>query len=190
MPTYEDLMRRNWYTELYQEMTPKLLNFVYMKIGDGERAQELAQDVWVKHYKKFENVIDQGSSISDEDLTYQKKWLYTTAKNARTDELRKKDVQTRYGQSVASDPASIPSPEDPVVRKEDDACVRKVLAAMNHRHAEALELKEIFECGYPEIADILGMSRNSIGQTLSRARNTFKELLRDICPDLYLEQHT
>jgi len=26
MPTYDDLMGRNWYTELYEEMTPKANN--------------------------------------------------------------------------------------------------------------------------------------------------------------------
>jgi RNA polymerase sigma factor (sigma-70 family) len=180
----------DWYIELNQDMESKLRHYIDVKIGDLERAKELVQDVWTKHHENFKDMIERGPSISDEDLTYQKKWLYRTAKNKWIDELKKKDVRKRYDQSVAPNPVSINSPEDLVVRKEDETCIQKVLATMNPKHAEALELKEIFECGYPEIADILGMSRNSIGQTLSRARDTFKALLQEICPDLYLERDT
>jgi len=184
-------MGQDWYTELYDEMTPKLAKFIYLKIGDWERAMDLTQDVWVKHYKKFKDVIDRGPSIPDEDLTYQKKWLYTTAKYARIDELRKKDVQTQYVQSVDPDEDDDdPSPEDSVVRKEACACVQRVLASMSNKHAEILKLKDVLGYSYSEIADIVGMSRNSIGTSLTRARDAFEEFLQEICPDLYLEQTT
>ena len=75
MPTYEDLMEGNWYEGLYEEMTPKLIKYISVKTGDWENASDLTQDVWMKHYSQFEEVIDQGSSISIDDLTYQKKWL-------------------------------------------------------------------------------------------------------------------
>ena len=71
MPTYEDLMEGNWYEGLYEEMTPKLIKYISVKTGDWENASDLTQDVWMKHYSQFEEVIDQGSNISIDDLTYQ-----------------------------------------------------------------------------------------------------------------------
>lgn len=187
MPTYDDLMGPNWHTELFDEMTPKLGHFVNLKIGDPERAMDLVQDVFFKHFKKFEDVIDRGSSISDEDLTYQRKWLYTTAKNALIDEYRKRDVQARHVALEKRHGDEVPRLADPVVRKEDDTCVQKTLGAMNDKHAEALMLKESQGYSYPEIADHLEISLSSVGKTLTRARDRFQELFQEFCPDLYLE---
>jgi RNA polymerase sigma-70 factor, ECF subfamily len=188
MPTYDHLMGPNWHTELYEEFTPKLANYVYYRIGDWERARELVQDVWLKHYKKFKDVMDRGSSIPDEDLTYQAKWLYKTAKNALIDELRKKDVQKGHVALAKLGDDKVPRLADPVVQEEDAACVQQALGALNNKHAEALNLKDVCGYSYPEIADELNMKPGSVGRTLTRARDRFAEKLQELCPDLYLEK--
>ena len=195
MSSHEDSVGCDWYAELYKEMTPRLIRFFYSKIPNLGCCQDLTQDVFMKHLRKFKDEIDSRSSISDKDLTYQRKWLYVVAKNHRTDEIKRLAVRDRHSNEAIVTPQKEGAKvvqdttlEDPLVKEEEGACVRKVLASLSGKCGEALELMEVFEFSYPEIADALKLSVSSVGTTLSRCRKDFRESLRKLCPNLYVEQ--
>lgn len=75
-------------------------------------------------------------------------------------------------------------PPDQVIREEDRARIRAVLGMLSER--DRLLLRIIHEEGgtYSEAARILGVSPNSIGSLLERARSRFLGLASRHAPDL------
>jgi RNA polymerase sigma factor (sigma-70 family) len=186
----------NWFGEFHARMNPRLfIYFARYGRGDTERALDLTQELWMKYSKEFKDLLDQ-VSISEEDDTRQVQWLYTAAKRLSIDEHRKNKVRDRHaaeerGATVqgASGQLSSPPSSNPNRNFEirtTKVCVETALSALNPDHAESLMLKD---CGqsFKQIAEQLRLSHNSLGTTLHRARNRFKEVFCRACPDECLE---
>jgi len=56
-----------------------LVRFIYMKIGNWEDASDIAQDVFVKYLRNFEET---------DNSDYHRKWLYSVARNTIIDRWR------------------------------------------------------------------------------------------------------
>ncbi len=56
--------------------------------------------------------------------------------------------------------------------------VRAANATLPERQREALALRELEGLSYDEIAEIMGMNRNSVAQLISRARINLRDALR------------
>jgi len=145
-------------SQVYREHYRSLVRFLYRRIGDQARAEDLAQEAFVR--------------ALEHQPEKPRAWLFTVAANLARDEGRRSAVRRKHLALVkveADARPPEPGPEVALERREAVMKVRAALAVLTDRDREALLLwEEGFN--YDEIADVLGLSRGSIGTTLARAR--------------------
>ncbi|NIR46712.1 MAG: sigma-70 family RNA polymerase sigma factor [Gemmatimonadetes bacterium] len=152
----------------YREYYRSLVRFLYRRIGDQARAEDLAQEAFVR---ALEHRPEKPRA-----------WLFTVAANLARDEGRRGAVRRRHltllkAEARARPPE--PGPEVAFERRQRIEKVRRALDDLSERDREALLLwEEGFD--YDEIAGVLGLSRGSIGTTLARARRRLAAAIEKI----------
>lgn len=135
------------------------------RTGDRERAEDLAQEVFVK--------------ALEAPPTNPKPWLFAVALNLARDDGRRAARQGRRLELLKGDleEAAPPVAEAALEQSEKVERVRAALGQLSANDREALLLKaEGFS--YEEIASSLGLSKGAIGTTLARARRRLVEAYR------------
>jgi len=145
-------------SQVYREHYRSLVRFLYRRIGDQARAEDLAQEAFVR--------------AIEHQPSQPRAWLFTVAANLARDEGRRASTRRRHLTLIKAEAEARPpepGPEVALERREKVLRVRAALDKLAHRDREALLMwEEGFS--YDEIAEILGLSRGSIGTTLARAR--------------------
>ncbi|MEE9132345.1 MAG: sigma-70 family RNA polymerase sigma factor [Gemmatimonadota bacterium] len=150
-------------SQVYREHYRSLVRFLYRRIGDQARAEDLAQDAFVR--------------AIEHQPSQPRAWLFTVAANLARDEGRRESVRRKHLTLIKAEAEARPPEPPPELALERREAVRQVqaaLARLAERDREALLLwEEGFS--YDEIAEVLGLSRGSIGTTLARARTRLAE---------------
>ena len=141
--------------QVYREQYRSLVGFISKRIGDRARAEELAQEAFVRAIQQ--------------QPKHPRAWLYTVAANLVRDEARRAAVVRRKLRLVRQDVEVAPAADETWSRRERSERVRRVLDTLAPQDRQALLLKQE-GLSYAEIAAKLGLSRGSIGTTLARAR--------------------
>jgi RNA polymerase sigma-70 factor, ECF subfamily len=144
---------------LYESTYTAVVRFLYRKVWDAERAEDLAQEVFVRALAHRPEKP--------------RAWLFAVAANLARDEARaavrrKRHLTLLKGDPVAQ-PAFEPSAEDQVERDEQITAVQDALSALTPRDREILLLWDA-GLSYPEIAAQTGLAVGAVGTTLARAR--------------------
>jgi RNA polymerase sigma factor (sigma-70 family) len=144
---------------LYESTYTAVVRFLYRKVWDAERAEDLAQEVFVRALAHRPEKP--------------RAWVFAVAANLARDEARaavrrKRHLTLLKGDPVAQ-PAFEPSAEERVERDEQMAAVQDALAALTPRDREILLLWDA-GLSYPEIAAQTGLALGAVGTTLARAR--------------------
>ena len=150
--------------ELYEQYHASLVRLLYRRTGDRDRAEDLAQDVFVK--------------ALEAPPTNPRPWLFAVALNLARDDGRRATRQGRRLELYAAEQhgATAAADED-VERREREGGVRAALDRLSEKDRDALLLKaEGFS--YEEIAAALGLAPGAIGTTLARARRRLVETYR------------
>jgi len=147
---------------VYRETFADLVRFLHRKVWDADRAQDLAQEVFVR--------------ALGQDPDNPRAWLFTVAANLARDEARAAVRQRRHltlirgeaEQTTASDPA------EEFEHSQQVEAVRRALGQLSERDREVLLL---WDAGfnYEEIAEQTGLAAGAIGTTLARARRRLVE---------------
>lgn len=147
------------YRSTYQE----LVRYLHRRVWDVERAQDLAQETFVR--------------AIDHDPENPRAWLFQVATNLARDESRsvlrrRKHLTLLKGE--AAEKRAEPEFVEEVEERERSERVRRALEALGERDREVLQL---WDAGldYTEIATQTGLAKKSIGTTLARARQRLAE---------------
>jgi RNA polymerase sigma factor (sigma-70 family) len=159
--------------EAFSDLIGKYANAVYGaaygKLGDFHRAQDIAQEVFVKAFKKL-------SSIKDPDKLGS--WLYAVTNRECLDWLRSSKNESVY------DPAhheNIPlremheTAEDTWLRKELRNEVWQALSNLTEANRTVTILYYIDDYKIREISDFLGLSVEAVESRLRRSRTLLKK---------------
>ena len=149
---------------LYQTTYTAVVRFLYRKVWDAERAEDLAQEVFVRA------------------LTHRpekpRAWVFAVAANLARDEARAAVRRKRHLVLLKADPVSqptvAPSADTLVEHDERVASVQEALSALTPRDREILLLWDA-GLSYPEIAAQTGLAVGAVGTTLARARRRLVE---------------
>ncbi len=144
--------------QIYREQYRSLVGFIAKRTGDRARAEELAQEAFVRAIRSRPH--------------NPRSWLYAVATNLVRDDARRAGVARRHLRVVrqeAERERNVPAADTTWTKDEDGAQLRAALASLSENDRDALLLKED-GLSYDEIAEQLGLSRGSIGTTLARAR--------------------
>ena len=147
--------------EVYRSTYPALVRFLYRKVWDAERAEDLAQEAFAR------------ALVHRPDNT--RGWLFVVAANMARDEARRAAREKRHLTLLKSEPDAVPSsPEEDIDAATRTKRVRAALDELTPRDREALLLWDA-GMSYDEIAAQTGLARGAIGTTLARARRRLVE---------------
>ena len=144
---------------LYETTYVAVVRFLYRKVWDPDRAEDLAQEVFVRAMAHRPEKP--------------RAWVFAVAANLARDEARAAVRRKRHLALLKSDPTPLTSPqpsaEDMVEHSEKVERMHEALHALTPRDQEVLLLWDA-GLSYPEIAERTGLAVGAIGTTLARAR--------------------
>lgn len=149
---------------VYNDTYEDLVRFLHRQVWDSDRAQDLAQEVFVR--------------VLDKEPENPRAFVFTVAVNLARDEARtaarRKKHLTLLKNETELRQEMTPGLDDELDVSHRHDSVRRALAKLNERDRETLLL---WDAGldYAEIAAQSGLSLRSVGTTLARARKRLVE---------------
>lgn len=144
---------------LYRSTYEQVVRFLYRKVWDADRAEDLAQEVFMR-------------ALAHEPEK-PRAWVFAVAANIARDEARSAIRRRKHLVLLKHEPIASPSMAKEVEERLDDesrqAEVQQALDSLSPRDREVLLLWDA-GLAYPEIAEQTGLAVGAIGTTLARAR--------------------
>ena len=155
-----------------------MINFAYRYVGDRGRAEELAQDVFLKLYRSI------GSYSPTSKF---KTFLYRVASNHCLNELRRGEYKTRplplpmAGDDPEPDPVDreTPMPDDMAAARQTEKAVAAAIADLPERERLALILCRFQGLAYKDIALAMDTTESAVKSLIHRATVALTEALRE-----------
>src|SRR5690242_3807721 len=152
------------------ELRPRLLGLAYRMLGDYDEAEDVVQEAYLRWHG-----ADHGAIRSPEA------WLVTVTTRLAVDQLRRAGKERAeypgpwLPEPIATHPAQIaspaPAPNDGVELASDlSVALLVLLEQLRPEERAAFLLREVFDVGYDEIAQILERSQDAVRQMVHRAR--------------------
>lgn len=166
-------MSIDW-AQVYGSTYEDLVRFLYRKVWDADRAQDLAQETFVRCLRE---------APGERSITNARAFVFTIANNLARDEARtvlrrRKHLVLLKNESATQSESDAAAEID---RERRIAAVEAALADLSDRDREVLLLWDA-GLSYQEIAQQTGLAIGAIGTTLSRARrrlvDTYEEIER------------
>ncbi|MDH3944045.1 MAG: sigma-70 family RNA polymerase sigma factor [Anaerolineae bacterium] len=157
---------RSAFGELVHRYREGVINVVYRIIGDADRAEDVAQDTFVRAWQKLPYYQPRSPF---------RNWLFRIATNLTMDMIR--------GEKETLDVDTLPlasashSTESTVEKKERAESVQQAILCLPPASRSVLVLREYEGLSYQEIADTLGIPKGTVMSRLSYARKRLYELL-------------
>jgi RNA polymerase sigma factor (sigma-70 family) len=152
------------WAEVYRATYADVVRYLYRKVWDVERAQELAQEVFVR-------VLDQRPDNA-------RALVFTVATNLARDEARTVIRRKKHLALMQSGSEQLVTqnvdPERAAEQNEQTMMVERALAELSERDRDVLLLWDA-GLSYTEIAAQTGLASSAIGTTLARARRRLVE---------------
>lgn len=153
------------FRQLIQRYQRPVISLINRLIRDPSRAEELAQDVFVKAFDRLDTF-----DVSRKFAT----WLLAIAHHAAVDEVRRGTVRTEPLQ-VSGPHSEIPdaradTPAGAIERVELAKALETAIGRLRIEYRELVVLRYQQELTYDEIAEITGMTSGTIKSYLHRAR--------------------
>lgn len=170
------------FRELFEKHSRAIVNFTYQFVGSRQRAEELAQDVFLQVYRAAARYEPQAKFTT---------WLYRIATNACLNEMRRPEHRhrTRGLEYATDDPheraeIAFPDPnalagESALAGRELEARIRAVLGKLPRSQRAALLLSRVEGLSYREVADALGCSEGAVKSLVFRATATLRHELEE-----------
>ena len=157
-------------SEIYDRYSGRIYNFAFRFLKNAEAAEDATQEVFVKMLR-YANQFNGDAKLST--------WLFSITANWCRDYLRKADNKSKESDDVLVQlpaPAEL-SPDRTLEQRENEAMVRKALAALTPEQREAILLSRYQGLSYAEIAQIAGCSEGAVKTRVFRAMETLKKTL-------------
>ena len=153
----------------YQDIVYNLCRYM---LQDPEKAQDAAQDVFLKAYRGLKDFRPDFSIHT---------WLYRIAVNTCLDYKRKSYREALRNEPLAEDlPSKEPFADQLYVSRESTKAIQRALQKLPEKLRATIVLREIEELSYEEIAQILRTSIGTVKSRISRAREQLRHLLKKI----------
>lgn len=164
------------FQELYEKYHEDLFSFLYYLVNNHELAQDLAQEVYIKVLKSYENFKGNSS---------ERTWLFSIARNTAVDYFRKQAGWKKrifssfdWANQELVDPA--PLPEEIAQKSEQAKSLYLCLEKCSIDQKMVLVLRYLQTMSISETASALGWSESKVKTTQHRALKKVKGLLEEI----------
>jgi len=150
------------FTTFVEKHKDSLVNYLTHVLRSRERAEEVAQDAFVRFYRSA------WTSRPDEQLA---PYLFRIGTNLSVSLMRREKVWQRLLPSlIAREPRSAPAADRPILTQEIQKQVAAALDKLPVKFRAPLVLFEIEEWSYEQIAQTLDCAIGTVKSRISRAR--------------------
>ena len=166
---------RAW-EEFCQEYTPPLVHYVQLYFGcDQEKAEEIIHMTFVRCIRSMGNFNPTKGRLYA--------WLKAISRNeghtlfGRDKSLPTPSFSIQSLNGMLTKIDSIPLPEEVLAQREVQLMIHEAIMDMNPQHRKVLLMKYIDQQRVSEIASMLDQSEKAIESLLSRARESFRNII-------------
>jgi RNA polymerase sigma factor (sigma-70 family) len=160
-------MTRSDFNNLVHTISRKLYGQAYRILKDQEGSEDAVQEVFVKLWK-MNNRLDEYESVDA--------LAATIIKNYCIDQLRKqKHIESEDSIAFSMFHDSEPSPLEKLERNETSGILARIIKNLPEIYREIIQLRDIEELTYEEIAGKTGQNINTLRVNLSRARKIVRD---------------
>jgi RNA polymerase sigma-70 factor, ECF subfamily len=163
--------RKAAFDRIFIEYATPIYNYALRMVGDADRAADIAQDTFIKAYRKLDQLAAASSTRS---------WLYRIATNTAIDEMRRRRPTTPIDGSEERPvelPDGGPGPETQVLSGLLDERIGRALLRLKPNHRQCLILSDVEDMSAGQIGEVLGMRSGAVRVLLCRARGEMRRLL-------------
>ncbi len=177
------------FEELVLRYQGRLITVLQNLVQDRDRAEELAQDVFLRVYRARKSYLPDAKFST---------WLFTIAHNVGSNAIRSLSRRREVNMTAApgsdaggkplDDLATAPSglmPARQLDKAELTEVVRAAVDSLNERQRMAILLAKFEQMSYVDIAATMGLSIKAVKSLLSRARENLRIILEP-----YLQEGT
>jgi RNA polymerase sigma-70 factor, ECF subfamily len=155
---------------IVQTYQDKIYNLCRYLLGNTQDAEDAAQDVFIKAFRKLRDFKPESSLYT---------WLYRVAVNTCLDHRRKSRPEPfKDGSFAEALPSAEPSPEQQYQSKQTGVAIQSALNQLSKNFRAVIVLKEIEGLSYEEIAEVMDTSIGTVKSRLSRTREELRRLLQ------------
>ena len=158
------------FAALFEEYATPIYNYALRMVGDHDRAADIAQDTFIKAYRKLDQLTDDAAA---------KSWIYRIATNTAIDDMRRR----RFTVSIGEDGGRLdradtrPGPEAQVLGGVVDERIQRALLRLRPNHRQCLILSDVEDMSAQQIGEVMGMSHGAVRTLLCRARGEMRSAL-------------
>jgi len=155
------------FSKLFEKYYQGILNFFWRLVWDHAKAEEFAQDVFLKLWKNRRHYHGSGKFST---------YLFQIAKNHWINYLRRKQrykafLDTRTEELKRSDSNITPSPEKELAEREIEEIVKDAIGELPENYRVPFILSRYNNFKYGDIAEILEVSPRTVEWRISEAYN-------------------
>jgi len=156
---------------LYEELSPKVYGFFFMRTGRREIAEDLSQDIFLKLAENVESFDEKrGKFVS---------WFWQMARHMLVDHYRGKSATPFSSFKEEEVEAMAVSETANVDERMRYRKVQNFLKTLGEDDQELFELRYVAEMPYKEISGLLGKSEGALRVASLRIKEKIKKELKD-----------
>jgi len=157
------------FEEMYKEHSPSIYAFTLNIIRDREEAEEITADTFFKVYRAKGNFKTLNSVLP---------FLYTTARNACIDHLRRTKVAQTAKEKFRSANANVFIADNDELDAAYFSLLKKAIDRLPNRQKEVIQKFYLEEMSYKDVASDMGVDVKSVQHLRVRAMHLLREILR------------
>lgn len=160
------------FRKLFDHFAPRLQGFLMGSGSDPHLAEEIAQEAMVSVWRKAQQFDPDKAAVST--------WIFTIARNARIDHLRraKRPEPDVNDPAFASEPE--PQPHDLVSQEQEATRLRRIIAQLPEEQQVVLRLAYFEEKPHSEVAKELDIPLGTVKSRIRLAIGRIRTELGDV----------
>jgi RNA polymerase sigma-70 factor (ECF subfamily) len=157
--------------EIYEDLRPLMFSLAYRMLGSAAEAEDMVQEAFLRFHR---------ASEEGEEIESPKAWLSAVVTRLSIDHLRSARVKREsYVGTWLPEPLLTDSTPDAAQRVEAadslSLAFLVVLERLSPVERAVFILREVFDYGYGEIAEVIGKSEDNTRQLATRARRHLED---------------
>ncbi|MGA3140690.1 MAG: sigma-70 family RNA polymerase sigma factor [Xanthobacteraceae bacterium] len=157
------------FAELFKFYAPRIKTMLMRAGAAAEVAEELAQDTLLVVWRKAAQYDPSRASAAA--------WIFTIARNLRTDKLRQEQRAKLFAMHETSDTEEPERPDDVFENSEQQARVRAALCELPEEQLRVVQLSFIEGRVHGDIAKLLNLPLGTVKSRLRLAMSRLRNLL-------------
>jgi RNA polymerase sigma-70 factor (family 1) len=165
------------FKEVYHQYRKKIYGYAYHFSRNGEEAEELTQDVFVRLWENRSKIDPQKNFDA---------FLYTLIRNNFLSTLRKKAREKAYSNENLKYEQSFNTIEDELNAKETKQIVYKAIESLSPQVKKIYLLSRNDHRTHEEISQLMGISKNTVNNHLKKSLGILRKYFSTYSPETML----